>query len=89
MSYSESREVLTGTQPMFPEPRTAFLHAVLLNGRLAGHWRYGRDNRGRPASIETQLGRRLTADETAAVQAEVVRFSHFVASEVTWRDLDG
>jgi hypothetical protein len=42
MSYNESRDVLLRPEPASVRPldRTAFHHAILLDGRLIGHWRH-------------------------------------------------
>jgi len=85
MSYSESRDVMTGGHRFPHQLRTTFFHALLVDGQLAGTWRYVRDPRGSPSVIETQPLRPLTGDEEMATEAEVARFATFVGQEVTWR----
>ena len=53
MSYSESRDVLVGGHESVFGPATSLVHAILLDGRLVGHWRYERDASGRPAEVQT------------------------------------
>jgi hypothetical protein len=53
MSYSESRDVLVGHRESVFGPATTLVHAILLDGRLAGHWRYEREARGRPVEVQT------------------------------------
>jgi hypothetical protein len=85
MSYSESRDVLTGGMKLWDLPTRRFMHPVLVDGRLAGHWRYERDRNGRPEVVEMRLERSLDADETASAEAEVSRFAAFAGRDVTWR----
>ncbi|MDX6326551.1 MAG: hypothetical protein QOK15_2905, partial [Nocardioidaceae bacterium] len=73
-SYPESRETVGGGRVLERE-RTAYTHAVLLDGRLLGRWRYRRGGDGRPASVETRLVRDLTGDEHDGIDAEVRRFA--------------
>ena len=77
MSYSESRDVLfsSGSKAR-PLDRAAYYHAVLLDGRLIGHWRHAlKKDR---VTIETQLGRQLVADERRALNAAVERYGQFL-----------
>ena len=85
MSYSESRDVLTGEARLWDLPSRSFMHPVLVDGRLAGHWRYERDRNGRPKEIEMRLERSLDADERAAAETEVSRFGAFAGRDVAWR----
>jgi winged helix DNA-binding protein len=63
MSYSESRDT-----SFTPGDRT-FMHAVLLDGRLVGHWRP--TTRRNSVRIETVLKRALTRPEAKALAAAV------------------
>lgn len=77
MSYSESRDVLfsPGSKAR-PLDRAAYYHAVLLDGRLIGHWRHARKNDR--VTIETQLGQHLAAAERLALNAAVERYGAFL-----------
>jgi hypothetical protein len=107
MSYSESRDVLTGGVEIVPStspgrqetltgrspaavvdggPPPAFYNAVVLDGRLVGHWRYERDARGRPAEAQVWLHRPLDAEADAALDAAVERFAAFVGRSVARTD---
>lgn len=81
-SYPDSRDVIAGTRVL---ERTAYTHAVLLDGRLLGRWRYLRDPGGWPAVVETRLLRELTGEERALMDAEVGRFAAFAGRDVDWR----
>lgn len=86
MSYSESRDVLFGPGPEDARPldRTAFYHAVLLDGRLVGgHWRHALE-KGR-AVIETQLDRPFDAAEMQALSSAVERYGQFLGMPATLR----
>lgn len=68
MSYFESRGLLTGAEPLLPVPDwSSFTHAILVDGRLAGHWRHQFGKCG--AVVEVQLRRPLRADELTALAA--------------------
>jgi hypothetical protein len=74
MSYSESKDVLA------PTPTdVVFTHAVLLGGRLIGHWRLVRGTD--PVLVETSL-RRLDPDEERALDAAVARIGRFLGTPV-------
>jgi hypothetical protein len=78
MSYSESRDVLFRPAPpnVRPLDRTAFYHAILLDGRLIGHWRHALEKAG--VIIQTQLARRFDAAEMQALDAAVARYGQFL-----------
>jgi hypothetical protein len=78
MSYSESRDVLITPGPSSSRPldRTTFYHAVLLDGRLIGHWRHAFEKSR--VIIETQLDRPFTANEKQALNAAVERYGEFL-----------
>ena len=83
-SYPDSRGEVFGGRVLERE-RTPYTHAVLVNGRLLGRWRYERDSSGRPHRIETRLVRELSIDERSALEGEVSRFEDFVGQPVEWR----
>jgi hypothetical protein len=60
------------------------VHAILLDGRLLGHWRYSRDNRGVPAELQTWLYRVPSRAERQALDSAVARFGDFVGAALTW-----
>ncbi|HZA19962.1 MAG TPA: crosslink repair DNA glycosylase YcaQ family protein, partial [Actinomycetota bacterium] len=78
MSYSESRDVLLGSLDADAAARIAivFVHAVLLDGQLIGHWRpvSGRDS----VVIEASPHRRLSRVEEKALKAAVERYGRFL-----------
>jgi len=77
MSYSESRGLLTGGLATLPvADRSTALHAVLVDGVLAGHWRHrlGRDS----VHIEIELLRALTAAERAALGDAAGRYGQYL-----------
>ena len=78
MSYNESRDVMFTAGPANAHPldRAAYYHALLLNGRLIGHWRH-RLEKDRVV-IETQLDRPLDATEIRAFAAAIERYGKFL-----------
>jgi hypothetical protein len=77
MSYSESRFLLTGGLGSLPVPdRSNYLHTVLCDGRLAGHWRHQLGRAG--AVVEVQLRRPLAGDERAALEGAVARYGRYL-----------
>jgi hypothetical protein len=81
MSYSESRRLLAPAG-LLPAPDwTSYLHAILINGELTGHWRYhlGRNS----ANVEVQLRRRLKADERTALDAAADRYGDYLGVPTT------
>jgi hypothetical protein len=84
MSYFESRDVLTSGWQLWDLPARRFMHPLLIDGRLVGHWRYDRDRTGRPCAVRTSLLRELDRDEREAMDAEVSRFAVFVGGDVEW-----
>jgi len=76
MSYSESKDVL------FPEVgnrrTTPYLHAILLNGHLIGHWKHVVQKD--VMKIETDLYRKLTAPERDALLGAAERYGRFVGT---------
>lgn len=80
MSYSESRDAFAGFDPS-REP--TFMHAILLNGRLIGHWK--RVERRAAIEVETSFYRSLNRAETEALHKAVDRYSRFLGRPVTLR----
>lgn len=84
MSYSESRDVLFRPGPASARPldRTAFYHAILLDGRLVGHWRHelAKDK----VIIETQLDAPFGATEKEALTVAVQQYAEFLEVPGTW-----
>ncbi len=83
MSYSESRDVLVGSAAPASLGDASFIHAILLDGRLVGHWRLVAQNRG--AVIETRFYRPLNRAETRALEAAVERYAHFAGAPIAMR----
>jgi hypothetical protein len=78
MSYSESRDVLLppGRATFWPANRPSFYHAILLDGRLIGHWRHavGKDL----VTVEAKLDRPLRGDERESLHQAVERYGRFL-----------
>jgi winged helix DNA-binding protein len=83
MSYSESKDVLFGllTDPPDPAERTVLLHAILLDGRLIGHWKPVRAKVS--MTVVTAPYRRLSREESRALDAAIDRFGLFVGAPTT------
>jgi hypothetical protein len=84
MSYSESKDVLRApSTPWDPMARPPLLHAVLLDGRLIGHWKpvVKRDE----VTLETELHRRLEPPEHRALAAAVKRYGAFLGAPASPR----
>jgi winged helix DNA-binding protein len=81
ISYSESRDVLQSEPVTFPVPRNleGFVHVILCDGRLLGHWRILRSRRG--SALETRLARSLTPEEESSLDAETSRYLQFLGSQ--------
>jgi hypothetical protein len=77
MSYSESKDVVAppAAIPLYRDGHI-FLHAILLDGRLIGHWRHDPPNGS--VAIEMSLGRPLEPVETEALEAAVGRYGRFL-----------
>ena len=74
ISYSHSRDALRPLPPTPGEP-TVFAHALLLDGRLIGHWRREFDKK--TVIVEASLYRPLNRTETRALEAAVERYGSF------------
>lgn len=83
MSYSESKDVLLRTGEATGRGEPAYLHTVLLDGQVIGHWKH--TSRSRSVVVHTAFHRRLTADETKALESAVERFGQFLGVPATWR----
>jgi Winged helix DNA-binding domain len=77
ISYSQTRDVLQTPALSFPVPRhlDGFIHVVLLDGKLLGHWR--RRHTGHQTSVETRIGRSLEPKEQIALEREIKRYVTF------------
>jgi hypothetical protein len=77
ISYIESRDVLQTPQVAFHVPGTidGFTHVILLDGRLAGHWRFMSTKDGR--TVETRISYGLDASDQHALTSALDRHRHF------------
>jgi hypothetical protein len=81
MGYSESRDVLLALVELAqPWIGPSLLHAILLGGRLIGHWRPRAA--GGSTEIETSLYRPLSAAEERALDAAIHRYGRFLGRPV-------
>jgi hypothetical protein len=80
ISYTQTRDVLQTPASSFPVPRhlDGFVHVLLLDGQLLGHWR--RHQAGRETSVETRIGRSLDPEEEIALEREIKRYVMFSAT---------
>ena len=81
MSYFESRRLLAPVGALPVPDRTVHLHAILISGRLTGHWRH--QLTANAATIETQLYRPLTPPEQLSLQAAVRRYGDYLGLPTT------
>jgi hypothetical protein len=81
MSYFESRRLLAPAGVLPVADYAWYGPAVLINGRLAGHWRH--QLRRSDALIEIQLRRRLSAPEQAALLAAVASYGDHLGLPTT------
>ena len=83
MSYSESRDLLRSptTSDANSHETTAFTHAVLLEGRLIGHWK--RYPKKHSVAIETFSYRPLNGVERKALVSAVERYGRFLGVPAT------
>jgi hypothetical protein len=81
MSYSESRDVLLGKGAQTGLADASFLHAIFLDGQLAGHFRIVPEKRA--LCLETRLYRPLERSENRALDAAVERYGRFAGVAVT------
>lgn len=77
MSYSESKDVVAPTTTgLVVKDRRMFLHAILVDGRVVGHWRH--DPPKDSVTIETIVHRPLEPSETRALDAAVERYARYL-----------
>ena len=78
ISYRESRDVLRTPRVSFAVPgqMDGYAHVVLLDGRLAGHWRLVPSKSGR--RIETRMCEMLNREQQRSLAAAVERYRDFV-----------
>jgi hypothetical protein len=85
MSYSDSKDVLRssdgGVTSRAINPNV-YLHAVLLDGQLVGHWRHVR--RAKDVTVETVLYRKLEKAEASAMDVAVKRFGGCFGVDSRW-----
>jgi hypothetical protein len=82
MGYSESRDLLLAEVDLSsPWVGPSLLHAILLGGRLVGHWKPVASSGS--IRIETVAYRPLSATEERALDTAIGRFGRFVGSPVT------
>lgn len=84
MSYSESRRMLAPSGVLPVGDYVSHLHALLIDGALAGHWRHQLSSSG--AIIEVQLRRPVTAPERAALEHAVLRYGEYLGVPTTLAD---
>jgi hypothetical protein len=77
ISYTQSRDLLQTASVAFPLPRSidGYVHVVLCDGQLLGHWRVAQSRGG--DAVETRIARTLDDREEAALEAEVARYEEF------------
>jgi hypothetical protein len=80
ISYAQTRDILHTPTLSFPVPRhvDGFVHVLLLDGKLLGHWR--RRQMGRETRVETRIGRSLSRQEQIALEREIDRYRTFSGS---------
>jgi hypothetical protein len=85
LSYGESRDVLLGPLAANAIPRLeiGFTHAVLLDGRLIGHWRPALERES--ILIETYFYQPLGRAQAKALAAAVDRYGRFMGVPATLR----
>ena len=78
MSYSESRDLLRphGNANVPPSSESAFLHVVLLDGRVIGRWRHAltKDQ----VVVEARFDRALSRLEAQALESAVERYGRYM-----------
>jgi Winged helix DNA-binding domain len=80
MGFSESRDALTGP---IPSHESRFMHAVLMDGKLIGHWK--RTEEGKTTVVEVDTYEALDNTETQALEKAVERFGRFLGRAVDLR----
>lgn len=84
VAYRESRDLLDidHLAGRLPGGQVMFLHAVILDGQVVGHWR--RQLTKTSVIVETQMARPLSGPEAAAVEEAVARHGAFVGLPADW-----
>lgn len=82
MAYPHTREVLLGGRAWGQGTTADMYHAVLIDGRLAGHWTYRRNGRGRPVQVPVHALWDWTSAQDRAVDEAITRFGAFVGRPV-------
>ena len=80
MGFSESRDALTGP---IPSHESRFMHAVLMDGKLIGHWK--RTEEGKTTVVEVDTYEALDDAGTQALEKAVERFGRFLGRAVDLR----
>ena len=80
MGFSESRDALTGP---IPSHESRFMHAVLRDGKLIGHWK--RTEEGKTTVVDVDTYEALADSETEALEKAVERFGRFLGRAVVLR----
>ena len=82
IAYRQSRDLLDvdGLAAALPGGQVMFLHALILDGQVIGHWR--RQLTTTTLTVETQTARPLSPSEAKAVDAAVTRYGAFVGLPV-------
>jgi hypothetical protein len=77
ISYTESRDVLQTPDVSFPVPRPVdgFTHVLLVDGRLAGHWRRASGKEG--PIVETRVAATLDRGQQRSLASALDRYRHF------------
>lgn len=84
MSYSESRDVLRPACLPPADPGAApYLHAILLDGQLIGHWKH--TLKRREVVVDTFFYRRPHTAEASAMDHAVHRLSTYFGVDARWR----
>ncbi|HEU5207984.1 MAG TPA: winged helix DNA-binding domain-containing protein [Longimicrobiales bacterium] len=75
--YGDTRSVIDphGLTHMSPAVRLPFMHVVVLDGYVVGHWRPAKKKGDSP--VDLKLARRLDAEACEAVEVAVERFRSF------------
>jgi hypothetical protein len=85
MSYSESKDVVARARPaLLVKDRRIFINAILLDGRLIGHWRH--DPPKESVAIETIIHRPLERAEVRALEAAVGRYARYLGVPASLRE---
>lgn len=82
MSYSESRSVIVPAGASLPVlNQEHYLHAVLIDGVLAGHWRHRLATRS--AEVQVEPIRAWSAAERRAVEGAADEYGRYLGRPVT------